>query len=75
MKTVSVSVFYEGNVKVGHSMGKCLTLTGISKLLARPTLKGGRREKNIWFKWNWLQEGPKMWKMTEAEKAAFEEDL
>lgn len=42
-------------------MGKCLTLTGISKLLSRSTLKGGSQGKNIWDKPNWaLQQGPNM---------------
>lgn len=37
MKTVNLRTFYEGHAKVGHSTGKCLALTGISKLLARST--------------------------------------
>lgn len=36
-------------------MSECLTLTGISRLLARSTLKGGRKEKNMLDKQNWAK--------------------
>lgn len=53
IKIVNLTVFYEGHIKVGHSVGKCLTLTRMSKLLARPSPKGSTKGKNNWDKQNW----------------------
>lgn len=53
LRIINLSAFYYGHVKAGRSIGRCLTLTDISKLLARSALKGGRKGKNIWNKQNW----------------------
>lgn len=58
IKIANLSVFYEGHIKVGHSGGKCFTLTSMSKLLARSSPQGG---KNVREKQNWA----KLWEIVE----------